>query len=248
MSYQTYTVKRGDNLSKIARELGVKGGWQALYNYNKGVIGKNPNLIFAGQTYNLPGTKKAAPAKAAPPPPAFDPVQQVLAPIKKEIPPPRQSFEDRYGTVEQMTPTAALHQFAEQQVNPEALRRASQVMKNLDWQRAIQGSGAQMSGYGQLERGNTLNELERQRAGDVKAYMGDQQDRFRNWYESQRQSYGSSTDPNWVLNRSAGNFMGGQDWSKIPTQRNYDTYSLDKYFTGGYGATPNWGGLYNQIT
>lgn len=50
-----YTVKKGDSLSKIAREVyGNAGDWRKMYEANKGVIGKNPNLIFPGQSYTLP--------------------------------------------------------------------------------------------------------------------------------------------------------------------------------------------------
>jgi len=46
----TYTVVKGDNLSKIAKNLtGSSANWQAVYNQNKGVIGDNPNLIYPGQ-------------------------------------------------------------------------------------------------------------------------------------------------------------------------------------------------------
>jgi len=46
----TYTVVKGDNLSKIAKKLtGSSANWQAIYNQNKGVIGGNPNLIYPGQ-------------------------------------------------------------------------------------------------------------------------------------------------------------------------------------------------------
>ncbi|WP_375492268.1 LysM peptidoglycan-binding domain-containing protein [uncultured Jatrophihabitans sp.] len=44
----TYTVKRGDNLTAIARWFHLHG-YQPLYAWNKTVIGKNPDLIFAGQ-------------------------------------------------------------------------------------------------------------------------------------------------------------------------------------------------------
>ncbi len=44
-----YTVVSGDNLTKIAAKFGVPGGWQTLYNWNKGIIGGNPNLIHPGQ-------------------------------------------------------------------------------------------------------------------------------------------------------------------------------------------------------
>lgn len=68
----TYTVQRGDSLSKIAAKYGIK--WQDLYNANKSVIGSNPNLIYAGQVYNIPGQ---APAPA--PTPAPTPVPTVSA-------------------------------------------------------------------------------------------------------------------------------------------------------------------------
>ncbi|MFD8484060.1 transglycosylase family protein [Kitasatospora sp. NPDC059673] len=47
----TYTVKSGDTLSKIAAGLGVD--WHALYNNNSGVVGGNPDLIFPGQVLNV---------------------------------------------------------------------------------------------------------------------------------------------------------------------------------------------------
>lgn len=50
----TYTVKRGDTLSKIAQNFGIS--WRDLYNSNKSVIGSNPNLIYSGQKYTIPGT------------------------------------------------------------------------------------------------------------------------------------------------------------------------------------------------
>ncbi|MEO6880328.1 MAG: transglycosylase family protein [Mycobacteriaceae bacterium] len=47
-----YTVVSGDTLAKIARAQGVKGGWQAIFANNRGVIA-NPNLIFPGETLTL---------------------------------------------------------------------------------------------------------------------------------------------------------------------------------------------------
>ncbi|MCF2526820.1 transglycosylase family protein [Yinghuangia soli] len=65
-----YTVVTGDTLFKIARAHGVDGGWQKLYELNRGVVGGNPDLIFpgqklvfaAGQTAAAPA-EKPAPAK-----------------------------------------------------------------------------------------------------------------------------------------------------------------------------------------
>lgn len=54
---KTYTVVRGDTLWKIAAKPNVLGNgnrWRELYEMNKSVIGKNPNLIYPGQKLRLP--------------------------------------------------------------------------------------------------------------------------------------------------------------------------------------------------
>lgn len=53
LSGKTFTVKKGDTLSKLAESYHVKGGWQALFGANKGTV-NDPNLIFVGQHLNLP--------------------------------------------------------------------------------------------------------------------------------------------------------------------------------------------------
>jgi resuscitation-promoting factor RpfA len=53
VSGKTVTVKAGDTLSELAAQLGVKGGWQALYRANTSIV-KNPNLIYVGQVLRLP--------------------------------------------------------------------------------------------------------------------------------------------------------------------------------------------------
>ena len=51
---KTYTVKKGDSLSKIAkREYGDANKWHAIYEANKGTI-KDPDLIHPGQVLTLP--------------------------------------------------------------------------------------------------------------------------------------------------------------------------------------------------
>jgi nucleoid-associated protein YgaU len=47
-----YTVKPGDNLSKIARQYGL-AGYYGLYLANKATIGKNPSLIRPGQVFQI---------------------------------------------------------------------------------------------------------------------------------------------------------------------------------------------------
>ncbi len=44
-----YTVRPGDNLSVIAEQHSVKGGWQTLYQKNEKVVGSDPDLIHPGQ-------------------------------------------------------------------------------------------------------------------------------------------------------------------------------------------------------
>lgn len=61
---RVHVVARGESLSVIAGKYGTT--WQALYAANKGVIGGNPNRIFAGQALTI---SSAAPApKSAPAP------------------------------------------------------------------------------------------------------------------------------------------------------------------------------------
>ncbi len=47
-----YTVAPGDTLSGIAASHGVAGGWQALWQQNRGSIA-DPNLIYPGQQINF---------------------------------------------------------------------------------------------------------------------------------------------------------------------------------------------------
>lgn len=52
---KTYTVVRGDCLWNIAKRFYGNGAeYTKIYNANKGVIGGNPNLIYAGQVLTIP--------------------------------------------------------------------------------------------------------------------------------------------------------------------------------------------------
>ena len=50
-----YVVRPGDTLSGIAAALDVRGGWQALYQINRPVIGADPDVIHPGTVLVLPG-------------------------------------------------------------------------------------------------------------------------------------------------------------------------------------------------
>ncbi|MFI6444786.1 peptidoglycan DD-metalloendopeptidase family protein [Kitasatospora sp. NPDC050543] len=83
---QKYKVVGGDSLSKIAASHKVEGGWHALYDHNRDVVGANPNLIFPGQQLSLNG-KPVAQAPAAPVEKPAAPVQKPAAPAKKPAAP-----------------------------------------------------------------------------------------------------------------------------------------------------------------
>jgi nucleoid-associated protein YgaU len=52
---RTYTVRRGDSLSKIAKALlGDAKKWRLIYDVNKDVVGSNPDLIKPGQVLKIP--------------------------------------------------------------------------------------------------------------------------------------------------------------------------------------------------
>ena len=52
-----YTVKKGDSLKRIAKELlGAEKLWQEIYAVNKDII-QNPDLIYAGQVFEIPAVK-----------------------------------------------------------------------------------------------------------------------------------------------------------------------------------------------
>ncbi|MEU7700560.1 LysM peptidoglycan-binding domain-containing M23 family metallopeptidase [Streptomyces sp. NPDC039028] len=66
---KTYSVVRGDYLSKIAADHDLAGGWQKLYKDNRQVVGEDPSLILPGMKLTLGGkstAKAAAPKSAAP--------------------------------------------------------------------------------------------------------------------------------------------------------------------------------------
>lgn len=51
---KTYTVKEGDNLTKIARHVYGDGNkWKAIFDANRDKI-KNPDLIHPGEVLTLP--------------------------------------------------------------------------------------------------------------------------------------------------------------------------------------------------
>ncbi|MEO8199793.1 MAG: LysM peptidoglycan-binding domain-containing protein [Gemmatimonadota bacterium] len=51
---RTYTVEKGDSLSKIAKHtLGDAKHWKRIFEANRGII-SNPDLIYPGQVLTIP--------------------------------------------------------------------------------------------------------------------------------------------------------------------------------------------------
>jgi murein DD-endopeptidase MepM/ murein hydrolase activator NlpD len=119
----TYTVKAGDTLSKIAKDLKVEGGWTALYNLNKEVIGDDPNLIQPGMKLKLPLPADPYEFSGLPTPnhssPSAIPLQQQLK--KKGYMPASVVENANYGPLTQKA-VAAFHranpQFADRSYDP----------------------------------------------------------------------------------------------------------------------------------
>ncbi|GAB2948875.1 hypothetical protein GCM10023080_004470 [Streptomyces pseudoechinosporeus] len=76
---RAHVVKPGETLSSIARRYRIQGGWQALYQLNKQIVGKDPNRLTTGMMLSLPrGTASGraitpAPVLMGPPLPAPPP-------------------------------------------------------------------------------------------------------------------------------------------------------------------------------
>ncbi|MFD4829088.1 M23 family metallopeptidase [Streptomyces uncialis] len=83
---RTYAVKVGDHLSKIADEQAVQGGWQRLYDDNRGTVGSDPGLIHPGLKLTIGAKAAAAPEAPAPKPAAPKPAAPKPAAPKAEAP------------------------------------------------------------------------------------------------------------------------------------------------------------------
>ncbi|MEU8923242.1 LysM peptidoglycan-binding domain-containing M23 family metallopeptidase [Kitasatospora sp. NPDC048545] len=127
---ESYRVVSGDTLSKIADVKNVEGGWHALYEQNRSVVGANPNLIFPGQQLTLAGhaaapaaapSADAAPAKPAAPVAPVKPQTQVT--VKTEAAKPAAPVQTQVQTAAPATavtaaPVAATSGFVAPLANP----------------------------------------------------------------------------------------------------------------------------------
>ncbi|MFJ9077192.1 transglycosylase family protein [Streptomyces sp. NPDC102278] len=63
-----HVVRAGESLHSIARERRVRGGWQALYEANRALIGPTPAALVVGTRLTLPAPEPARPAPLPAPP------------------------------------------------------------------------------------------------------------------------------------------------------------------------------------
>ena len=208
-----YIVKPGDSLSKISQKYGVS--WRDLYNANKNVIGSNPNLIYAGQKYNIPG--QSAPT------PTLEPVAPTVTPGTSA------------GEKAKLTPWTEVLPW-EQYYNPElvkgsAMERAAayyapQAQRGREsLESSFADRGLTRSGMRGQGIANFYDELGRQQRGDIEAdVISDTADIKQEWQMLQQQ-YEQS---------------GGKE---KPASNVYEAYELTPPTTsaGRYGTTYlNW--------
>ncbi|MER6392018.1 transglycosylase family protein [Streptomyces sp. NPDC001523] len=93
---RTHVVRAGESLYSIAREYRVRGGWQALYEANRALIGPNSQALVVGTRLILPAPGQSppharpGPAGEPPTPPAgAAPAVGVPAPGRAPGPAPR---------------------------------------------------------------------------------------------------------------------------------------------------------------
>lgn len=234
-----YTVQKGDTLESIAKKLGVKN-WRDLWNLNvkalKANYAKTGNYLLKGQNLST----KAAKGGGSP---SFQVGSQYA---NKVADPTRQGFEKKFGMQDVLRPDEAFMQFAEQQVNPEALRLAQEQVRGFDWSSAI--SGASASGMNNLNRTGMINSLDRQRQTQINDYVENQRNLFSNWYDKQVQDYMTAKNPSKYQLGKFGINVGGTTQNLTPSTTQYSyTSPIDyqrQFAYGGYYNKPRtWGDI-----
>lgn len=235
-----YTVQKGDTLESISKKLGVKN-WRDLWNLNlktlKANYAKTGNYLLKGQSIS---TKAAAKGGGSPS------TQVGSQYANKVADPTRQGFEKKFGMQDALRPDEAFMQFAEQQVNPEALRVAQEQVRGFDWSSAI--SGASASGMNDLNRTGLIDSLDRQRRTQISDYTNTQNDLFGNWYDKQVDAYMRAKNPSKYQLGKFGINVGGTTQNLTPSTSQY-TYASpinyqQQFAYGNYYNKPRtWGDI-----
>lgn len=253
-----HTVKGGESLSQILKNYGVSSyaspsTW-ALIKTKSG----SPSLIRPGEQldlssvahlmsgYQAPGTSGSAGGSSG----GYSTATGLTQGATEGLSPGR-SFEKDYGTDANFTglvPYAAFRQFAAEQTAPEALRSASDMMRNYDLGRIGTGSTARASGYEEYMRSQLLNDIDRMQKEMAEPYYQAAMDRYTDWLASQKKSY--ETDPSYQLQNYVDPNYPGMNFQvqKGLDQSVYNPHNLSQYFSSGYSAPVDWNKLYGTIT
>jgi LysM repeat protein len=254
----TYIVRGGDSLSKIAKKLGIKGGWPALYEQNRKVIGSNPNYIRPGWklSYNSPSSGGTTTSSASSTTtttttkdlPSTETGKTTAAAVKGGD---KESFYKKYGTLEELTPTAMFQAFGEERINPDQLRQA--VSGVIDYDRSFAAGGGYMSGRMQADRQAYINSLERARKTAVDQYVQQQKKQYADWYGQQLKNYTTAKNPT--------DFQLDAYGIELPSTYNQETYKPETQYSytspfqmtdlfkyGGYSAPSAMYGMPTPIS
>lgn len=224
----TYTIRGGDTLSGIAKKLGIKGGWPALYEQNKKVIGNNPNFIRPGWqlSYNSPSSGGSTGGSSGgsttttttTTPPSVNTGNTIAAAVEGGD---KESFYKKYGTLEELTPTAMFQAFGEERVNPDQLRQAVTSME--DYDRSFAAGGGYMSGKMQSRRQDYINSLEQARKTAVEQYVQQQKNNYTDWYTQQLKNYTTAKNPT--------DFQLDAYGIELPSTYNQETYKPETQYS-----------------
>jgi LysM repeat protein len=202
MAYETYRVKSGDSLSKIAQRLGISN-WRDLYNLNKSVIGGNYNLIRPGQVLNIPGTQAPAQTTSTPAPTTqtVSPEEQARRLAEEYTRSIREqaekvaaipTFQETlpfYEAWQGMVPQAT--QAASSQINPELMRNYKSQYR--DYVTGMTSSGGQRFGRALGGIGDLKAATERSRQGQLQDWLNQYQQGYKSlFYDPSKEAWDAS--------------------------------------------------------
>jgi hypothetical protein len=230
---KTYTVQRGDSLSKIYKSLGY-GSWQDLWNNWKGQSKSgNPSLIYGGE--KIPYKNQPAAVTSSVSTKTKTPSQQITDPIEIAT---REQFAKRFGSLDEITPEAAFTQFGAQQVTPTYYRQAADALRDI--MRNASSSGAFRVGQTNSRIASELSSIEAARKEAVNQYVNQQKSNYTDWYNTEMDSYMNAANPaKWAINEFDLTGYGVAPGSYDGQFRyDYNPVNLKDYF-GGYGSMWN---------